>query len=253
MKRLYLLLFSFLFLSSCFQSESSKGGYIYPFGTSFSQPSGTTSVTIKQRSDLSINIPADDYVLDESTGFYNAPFNFSDLILDKSYIFEVSGNYQPTISFPLFIKPKPFVLGGLDSTLFDTISNAVSEPPYSITIQNEGVGIVMGAPNPLSLNQTICGPPIESIAIVEKDTGEQIIGNIKSFFFSDTGAVGSSYTPDFDNFIFFNVPEGNYNIRYRTIDASAVYTQEVVVIAAHISFGYQLPCQEFDEFIDYLR
>ncbi len=248
-----LIIYGVIPLYGCSLERVSQKGYIYQFASNSSTTPGSLTVKVRPRNDLFANIDASDFLIDEKTSLFSAPFQIQDIVNKRAYIFEISGNFHPTLSFPVTIGTKPFILGAFESALYATIVNNASLPPYNTDIRSEGVGTIIALTNPFRLPASLCGQIIDRVSLIEKDSGEPVGGDLKYFYFTSSGSVGLSFTPQFENFIIFNVPEGSYTLKYLTIDSSASYIHEVVIVSGYVSLGYQLPCQNFETFDEFLK
>ena len=238
-----------LILFGCMNNQDAKG-YVYQFNLTPQQPSGTTTVSLQQRPNIKSDILGKGYKLDES-GFYRVEYNLKELIAEKSYIFKISGSsFEATISFPAVTSSEPILLGGLDSLLYSTITSNITAT-YKINVNQPDTGKIVGAPNVFSYNDTFCGSPIGEVVLTDKETGTEIGGAVSKFYFSKSGTIFTDVpgAAQYDGFIFVNVPQGSYNLKFYTQGSSAeTYTQEVVVVASNISFGFAEPCQRTAQF-----
>ena len=222
----------------------SNTGYIYKYSGSSVQPGGTTTVSVEQRDDLFASIKSEKFAIDEKSGLYRADFKISGLTKDRSFVFRVSGNFQETLSFPFTISDYKVFLGGLDTALYNLVVFNVASTPYNLVIDNNK-GVIIGVVNPLGLDDTICGSPIYQVELLNSQTGEAASGDI--YYFTKGGVVSKTATV-VDGYAIFNVAEGDYIVRFLTVDSTVHYDEGVVALGRTKTFGFQIPCQRFTEF-----
>lgn len=237
-----------IMMPSCFGTAQKTRFYLYPFSSLAIKPASETTVTVQGRPELSVLISSDDYEEDGSSNLYRARFNMEGLQDGRSYIFRVTNYFYPTISFPFSLDDDILLIGGLDTSLYSAITDS-ARTDFSVVFKTSGAGTIVGAVNPLDMGLEICGPRIDQISLVDNSTLETLTDpDIAFFYFSSTGTLSTFFKTGFEDFVFFNVPEGNYKIKYYMSSAGETFYSDVVVVENNVSFGFQLPCQTFREF-----
>ncbi|MCB0308187.1 MAG: hypothetical protein KDD48_02355 [Bdellovibrionales bacterium] len=159
------------------------------------------------------------------------------LSANQTYIFEISQNgiLDPVLTFP-------YAMNGLQDIDLPALPLGTMEAIYALA-QTEGVnqdkvskGVVMGQ---VSSNGTGCSPLV-SVSIQSAQTS---IGAIDGPFYFDTnGNLTQSQFSDAEcNYIFFNVPTGNFTLSFASQFSSVDSDIAVTAFAGKVSFGLNLP------------